>query len=181
MGLGDFTRASGGLAVAELFDRRGLGAGEVDAIVCANDVMALGALDEADRRGIRVPRDLSLVGFDDLDFARYARVPLTTVRQPVTEQVRHAVRSLAGALHGTPLLKRAITFETEFVRRRSCGCNTRSRERVLSWPLPCEAQDFAEVLRVRQKSVVANLRQAAHSGFDFVPEDWEERLFSCLH
>ncbi len=180
IGFGNFTRPSGGLAVAELFDRRGLGAGEVDAIVCANDVMALGALDELDRRGIRVPRDLSLVGFDDLDFARYARVPLTTVRQPVTEQVRHAVRSLAGALHGTPLLKRAITFETEFVRRRSCGCNTRSRERVLSWPLPGEAQDFAEVLRVRQKSVVANLRQAAHSGFDFVPEEWEEQLFSTF-
>ena len=180
MGFGDFNRASGGLAVAEIFDRRGLGLGEVDAIVCANDVMALGALDELDRRGIRVPRDLSLVGFDDLDFARYARVPLTTVRQPVTEQVRHAVRSLAGALHGTALLKRAITFETEFVRRRSCGCNTRSRERVLSWPSPGEAQDFAEVLRARQKNVVANLRQAAHSGFDFVPEDWEERLFTAF-
>jgi diguanylate cyclase (GGDEF)-like protein len=180
MGFGDFTRASGGLAVAELLDPGGLGPGEVDAIVCANDVMALGALDELDRRGIRVPRDLSLVGFDDLDFARYARVPLTTVRQPVTEQVRHAVRSLAGALHGTPLTTRAITFETEFVRRRSCGCNTRSRERVLSWPLPGETQDFASALRVRQKSVVANLRQAAHSGFDFVPEDWEERLFSTF-
>ena len=57
IGFGNFTRPSGGLAVAELFDRRGLGAGEVDAIVCANDVMALGALDELDRRGIRVPRD----------------------------------------------------------------------------------------------------------------------------
>ncbi len=177
MGFGDFTRASGGLAVAEFFDRRGLGAGEVDAIVCANDVMALGALDELDRRGVRVPRDLSLVGFDDLDFARYARVPLTTVRQPVTEQVRHAVRTLAGALRGTPLLERAITFETEFVRRRSCGCNTRSRERVLSWPRPGETQDFASTLRARQESVVADLRQAAHGGFDFVPEDWERRLF----
>jgi diguanylate cyclase (GGDEF)-like protein len=180
MGFGDFTRASGGLAVSELLDPSGLGASEVDAIVCANDVMALGALDELDRRGIRVPRDLSLVGFDDLDFARYARVPLTTVRQPVTEQVRHAVRSLAGALRGTPLLKRPITFETEFVRRRSCGCNTRSRERVLSWPLPGETQDFAAALRVRQNTVLANLHQAAHSGFDFVPEDWEERLFSAF-
>jgi diguanylate cyclase (GGDEF)-like protein len=180
MGQGDFTRTSGSLAVAELFDRCGLAAGEVDAIVCANDVMALGALDELDRRGVRVPRDLSLVGFDDLDFARYARVPLTTVRQPVTEQVRHAVRSLAGALHGIPLLERAITFETEFVRRRSCGCNTRSRERVLSWPLPGETKDFAGALRDRQESVVTNLRQAAHGGFDFVPEDWERRLFSTF-
>jgi diguanylate cyclase (GGDEF)-like protein len=180
MGFGDFTRASGGLAVGDLLDGRGFGAGELDAIVCANDVMALGALDELDRRGVRVPRDLSLVGFDDLDFARYARVPLTTVRQPVTEQVRYAVRSLAGALHGTPLVARAITFETEFVRRRSCGCRTRSRERVLSWPLPGETQDFAGALRVRQESVVANLHQAAHGGFDFVTEDWEQRLFSAF-
>jgi diguanylate cyclase (GGDEF)-like protein len=180
MGFGDFTRASGSLAAGELLDRRGLGAGEVDAIVCANDVMALGVLDELDRRGLRVPRDLSLVGFDDLDFARYARVPLTTVRQPVTEQVRHAVRSLAGALHGTPLFERAITFETEFVRRRSCGCRTRSRERVLSWPLPGETQDFASTKRARQESVVTNLRQAAHGGFDFVSEDWERQLFSTF-
>ena len=180
MGFGDFTRGSGGLAVGELLDGRGLGSGELDAIVCANDVMALGALDELDRRGVRVPRDLSLVGFDDLDFARYARVPLTTVRQPVTEQVRYAVRSLAGALHGTPLVARAITFETEFVRRRSCGCRTRSRERVLSWPLPGETQDFASALRARQESVVTNLRQAAHGGFDFVTEDWEQRLFSAF-
>jgi diguanylate cyclase (GGDEF)-like protein len=180
MGFGDFTRASGGLAAGELLDGRGLGSGEVDAIVCANDVMALGALDELDRRGVRVPRDLSLVGFDDLDFARYARVPLTTVRQPVTEQVRHAVRSLAGALHGTSLVARAITFETEFVRRRSCGCRTRSRERVLSWPLPGETQDFAGALRARQESVLANLGQSAHGGFDFVTEDWEQRLFSAF-
>jgi diguanylate cyclase (GGDEF)-like protein len=142
--------------------------------------MALGALDELDRRGIRVPRDLSLVGFDDLDFARYARVPLTTVRQPVTEQVRHAVRSLAGAVRGTPLNDGVVTFETEFVRRRSCGCNTRSRERVLSWPLPGESQDFSGALRARQESVVANLRQSAHGGFDFVPENWERRLFSTF-
>jgi diguanylate cyclase (GGDEF)-like protein len=180
IGFGDFTRGSGGLAVGELLDGRGLGAGDVDAIVCANDVMALGALDELDRRGVRVPRDLSLVGFDDLDFARYARVPLTTVRQPVTEQVRYAVRSLAGALHGTPLVARAITFETEFVRRRSCGCRTRSRERVLSWPLPGETQDFASALRARQESVVTNLRQAAHGGFDFVTEDWEQRLLAAF-
>jgi len=177
---GSFTRASGGVAVAELFDQRGLGPSDVDAIVCANDLMALGALDELDRRGLRVPHDLSLVGFDDLDFARYARVPLTTVRQPVTEQVRHAVRSLAAALHGTPLLERTITFETEFVRRRSCGCHTRSRDRVLSWPLPGEAQDFASAFRAREESVVANLRQAAHAGFDFVPEDWEERLVAAF-
>jgi len=128
-------------------------------------------------RGVRVPRDLSLVGFDDLDFARYARVPLTTVRQPVTEQVRHAVRTLAGALAWNSAARAAITFETEFVRRRSCGCNTRSRERVCPGPGRARLRISPAPCAPRQESVVADLRQAAHGGFDFVPEDWERRLF----
>ncbi|HEX7598160.1 MAG TPA: GGDEF domain-containing protein, partial [Polyangia bacterium] len=66
------------------------------------------------------------------------------------------------------------------VRRRSCGCDLRSRERVLSWPVPSEAHDFAGSLRAREETVLANLRQAAHSGFDFVPDDWEQRLFSSF-
>ena len=83
-------------------------------------------------------------------------------------------------MRGIPLLARPITFETEFVRRRSCGCDLRSRERVLSWPVPSEAHDFAGSLRAREETVLANLRQAAHSGFDFVPDDWEQRLFSSF-
>jgi diguanylate cyclase (GGDEF)-like protein len=179
-GRGDFTQASGRQAVSELFDQHGLGPGEIDAVVCTNDVMALGALDELDRRGMRVPRDLALIGFDDLDFARYARVPLTTVRQPVIEQIRHAVRNLAACLRGKPMSERTVTFETEFVRRRSCGCKTRSRDRVLSWPMPGETRDFTSELRARQETVLNNLSQAAHGGFDFVPENWEERLFAAF-
>ncbi len=176
---GDFTRASGARAVAVLFDERGLGPGELDGIVSANDPMALGAFEELDRRGVRVPRDLAVVGVDDLEIARYARVPLTTVRQPVVEQVSHAVRVLAEALRGAALREQAITFQTEFVRRRSCGCSVRAREPLPAWSTPGR-EDFATALRARRAQVTSDLRRAAHGGFDFVPEGWEGTLFDSF-
>lgn len=176
---GDFTPASGARAIATLFDERGLKADQFTAIACANDVMALGALDELDRRGIRVPRDLAMVGFDDSEVARYARVPLTTMRQPVAEQVCHAVRVLAAALRGAPACDQPITFQTEFVRRRSCGCSMRAREPLPAWDTPGR-DDVASALRARRADVMADLRRAAHGGFDFVSEGWEDRLLDSF-
>jgi len=141
------TRGSGGLAVGELLDGRGLGLGRAGCHRVRQRRHGFGgASTSSTGAGLGCRANLSLVGFDDLDFARYARVPLTTVRQPVTEQVRYAVRSLAGALHGTPLVARAITLRRNRARRRSCGCRTRSRERVLSWPLPGETPGFRQRL-----------------------------------
>jgi LacI family transcriptional regulator len=64
------------------------------AIMCANDLIALGVLREFARSGIRVPDDVSIVGFDDLSWSEVASVPLTTVRQPREEMGRRAVRML---------------------------------------------------------------------------------------
>lgn len=74
------TVASGRLAgskMAELPERK-----RPDAIFCANDLLALGVLQEVIRRGLRVPDDLAIVGYDDIEFASAASVPLTSVRQP---------------------------------------------------------------------------------------------------
>ncbi|MDJ0378765.1 LacI family DNA-binding transcriptional regulator [Cryobacterium sp. PH31-L1] len=64
------------------------------AIMCGNDLTALGVLLEFAHRGIRVPDDVSIVGFDDLSWSEAATVPLTTVRQPREEMGRQAVRLL---------------------------------------------------------------------------------------
>jgi LacI family transcriptional regulator len=64
------------------------------AIMCGNDLIALGVLLEFAHQGIRVPDDVSIVGFDDLYWLEAATVPLTTVRQPREELGRHAVRLL---------------------------------------------------------------------------------------
>ncbi len=178
---GNFTRESGARAVATLFDVRGLRPEDIDAIACADDLMALGALDELDRRGLDVPRQMALVGFDDTEFARYARVPLTTVRQPIDEQVRHAVAVLAAAVHGAESGRQVLTFETEFVPRRSCGCPMRHhRETVPSPAVTTDGMDLGAALRARRSIMVRDLGHASHGGFEFIPEGWEDRLFDSF-
>ena len=90
--LGDFTSAWGVDAAQRLLmnpDKR------PDAIVCANDLIALGVLRELSRRGIRVPDDLLVTGFDDIASAELAVPSLTTVRQPYETLAREALRLLA--------------------------------------------------------------------------------------
>jgi diguanylate cyclase (GGDEF)-like protein len=115
---GDFQRAAGVLAIRELFDNRRV---KCDAVVAASDYMALGAIEEATARGIRVPEDLAVVGFDDVEEASCSSPPLTTVRQPLFDQGRWAVEVLLDLIRGRPTPDR-IQLHTEFVRRSSCGC-----------------------------------------------------------
>ena len=81
---GDFTEVSGEAAIAAWVDRRKVDVRGLDAIVAANDSMAFGAMEALKQRGVSVPEDLSIVGFDDVEAARYADMPLTTVQQPLT-------------------------------------------------------------------------------------------------
>ncbi len=118
---GDFTHASGGRAVAELFDRRQVRAGEVDAIVASNDYMAAGAIEELTRRRITVPAELAVVGFDDITLARTHHPSLTTVRQPLDRLGREAAERVLAAIGGQALDSHH-SLETELVLRRSCGC-----------------------------------------------------------
>jgi DNA-binding LacI/PurR family transcriptional regulator len=64
------------------------------AVICSSDLMAIGALQEAGLRGLRVPDDLSIVGFDGIDAATWTNPPLTTVEQPIDEIARTAVEAL---------------------------------------------------------------------------------------
>src|SRR5262249_48243363 len=64
------------------------------AVFAASDAMALGAMHAIRHRGLRIPQDIAVVGFDDLPLAASATPPLTTVRQPIDEMSTHAVRVL---------------------------------------------------------------------------------------
>ena len=91
---GDFTMASGAAALRRLLAR-----GRPQAIVCANDEMAIGAIKALREAGLGVPRDVSVIGFDDISFAAFSDPPLTTIRQPRREFGHAAVAAL---LHGVP-------------------------------------------------------------------------------
>lgn len=70
---------------------------DIDAVVAANDRMALGAMHVLRGRGLRIPEDVAVTGFDDIEEAAWFAPPLTSVAQPLAEMGRQAVRTLQSA------------------------------------------------------------------------------------
>jgi DNA-binding LacI/PurR family transcriptional regulator/signal transduction histidine kinase len=116
---GNFQAQAGADAVRLLIDERGRG---FDALVAANDHMALGAIEVLRARGRRIPADVAVVGFDDVEDARFAPVPLATVRQPLRAQGRLAAESVIRRVRGGGTDFGAV-LSAEFVPRLSCGCD----------------------------------------------------------
>lgn len=90
------------------------------ALVCGNDVLAIGALCECAARGVRVPQSLSVVGFDDIDMAAGASPPLTTVRVPAAQIGRRAATRMLARLAGEAV-PRIEELPAEMVVRASTG------------------------------------------------------------
>lgn len=110
-----FTVEGGQSAAGELID-----SGHT-AIVCGSDLMALGAVRAARARGLRVPQEVSVVGFDDSRLLEFTDPALTTVRQPVAVMGRAVVDALDAEIDGTPVTRTELLFAPELVVRGSTG------------------------------------------------------------
>lgn len=110
-----FSVEGGDVAASRLLDRG------CTAIVCGSDMMALGAIRAARSRGLDVPRDLSVVGYDDSPLIAFTDPPLTTVRQSVTAMSQAAVRALIDEVSGAPAPRAEFVFRPELVVRGSTG------------------------------------------------------------
>jgi DNA-binding LacI/PurR family transcriptional regulator len=111
--LGDFTRISGADAMRHLLQDDP----QLDAVFAANDLMAIGALRTLREAGRRVPDDVAVVGFDDIEAALYTAPPLTTVRSPMGEQAARTVRLLLDLLaNGTA---DSVILPTDLIQRES--------------------------------------------------------------
>ncbi len=115
---GDFLISSGIRAVRLLLEERQT---TFEAVVSANDDMALGVLIALQQRGLRVPEDVKVIGFDDVPEAAFSSPPLTTVRQPLYEQGRAAAEILFARLAGSKVLDTAV-LSAKLIVRHSCGC-----------------------------------------------------------
>jgi DNA-binding LacI/PurR family transcriptional regulator len=89
------------------------------ALVCASDPLALGAIRAARRAGLRVPDDVSVIGYDDSAFMSSVEPPLTTVRQPIEAMGRAAVAALLAQVRGEDMPSDELLFEPELVVRKS--------------------------------------------------------------
>ena len=115
---GNFRYEEGQIAIQKLLD----GNSPPTAVLAANDEMAMGAMDAAQSRSLRVPEDLAVIGFDDIQMSALTRPSLTTVRQPMQLLGEAAVRLLFDRLQNSNGLPRHEVLDTELVIRRSCGC-----------------------------------------------------------
>ena len=113
---GDFGRVRARELAAQLLE----GAEVPRAIVCSNDQSALGVLDAAGARGVRVPEDLVVTGFDGIDAGRFSTPPLTTVHQPMGALGRAAVRAIVDRLERREGPPRAMRLPVEVLLRESC-------------------------------------------------------------
>ncbi|AXK37615.1 LacI family transcriptional regulator [Streptomyces armeniacus] len=88
-------------------------------IVCGSDLMALGVVRAARQRGLRVPADVSVIGYDDSELNAFTDPPLTTVRQPVRSMANAAVQGLLEEIGGNPVPRTEFVFQPELVVRGS--------------------------------------------------------------
>jgi diguanylate cyclase (GGDEF)-like protein len=178
----DFTPGSAREAMARILD-----AGPPpQAVVCANDAMAIGARSEILHRGLRIPDDIVLTGYDDIEEARTMVPSLTSVNASVYHQAFRAVESALELLEGAPPLVESIP--TKLVLRRSCGCRAGSSNFVLP-RLMVEATNAPQPGHLREilsdptgseaflAGLEATFDQAEHAEIDH----WEQVLLAAAH
>ena len=120
--LGDFTAEGGAQAIHQWLDQAKLRPHlDLEAIVACNDIMANGILEALRERGLQVPYDIALVGFDNHAWTRTTVPPLTTVTIPYYEMGGQAVEMMAARLLGESPPEQ-VSEPTRLVVRRSCGC-----------------------------------------------------------
>jgi LacI family transcriptional regulator, repressor for deo operon, udp, cdd, tsx, nupC, and nupG len=111
----NFTMESARLAAGRLIEHGYTG------LICASDVIALGAIRGARRLGLDVPKDISVVGYDDSALMTCTDPPLTTIRQPIEQMGQAAVELLVSQIEGAPANDDELLFEPELVVRGSTG------------------------------------------------------------
>jgi LacI family transcriptional regulator len=115
----DWTSSSG---AAAMHQRLSLGAPLPEVFACANDQIAVGVIYALNDRGLSVPGDVAITGFDDITLTRYFNPPLTTIRQSGNLLGERAVELLVASLNGVEISERTVVLPTQLIVRRSCGC-----------------------------------------------------------
>jgi phosphoserine phosphatase RsbU/P len=165
---GDFSEASGSRVIHQL----GIdGSVPFQALVAANDSMALGALAELNRRRVRVPEQLLMLSFDDVPEGRWGKPSLTTVRQSLSLIAGRAIDQVLRQLRGeTP--EPLVLVPGEIVIRESCGCRSADLQRDLRPSLDVVGFDASN----GQNRLETALAEIYPSGSDALDPDWRSDL-----
>ena len=173
---GNYLGPAGAEAVRLLLDERKV---KFEAIASANDEMALGAITALQERGLRVPDDVSVVGFDDLEEAKFASPPLTTIRQPLYEQGRRATEMLLALMAGEDVPS-YVTLPTELVIRQSCGCQPKVELPIIDPSTIQTGETFEAVIAAKRQQILTDMAKAAGVSANSLGPGWAERLLEAF-
>ena len=175
---GNFQSSDGQPAVELLLDQRQL---ELDAIVCANDLTALGVIETLSARGLQVPDDIAVVGFDDITESRYFLSPLTTVHQPLYEIGWRAAELVWRQICGETIPARVV-LPTALVLRQSCGCLFETTRHAVAglWDAPHASTELATMLTQRRAELLAMLVPALQEQWPSFAPAWAAQLLDAF-
>ncbi|MBR4732035.1 MAG: GGDEF domain-containing protein [Lachnospiraceae bacterium] len=139
-----------------------------EAIICANDFMAISVLVALKERNLRVPEDVALAGFDDLEEVRYLEPAITSVHMPCYEIGRQALYLIDKLNHGGKS-KQIVRLPADFARRKSCGCEVE------------EHGHWAEQLYSQRNYLSVAIMQNGFLNADYESCDTIEELFNVAY
>jgi sigma-B regulation protein RsbU (phosphoserine phosphatase) len=173
---GTFEKSAGEAAVEVLVDERKV---SFDGLVAANDYMALGAIPALQERDLRVPSDVAVVGFDDIEDARFSTPPLTTVRQPLYQQGEAALELVLAQLEGAQVAPQT-TAATELVVRLSCGClSGLTRPGRVGTVTPTRTP-LDSLLVDHGDDVARQIGRAVHGADTSLPQGWDRQVVDAF-
>lgn len=111
--LGEYSIDTGYKGTLEILEKT-----KIDGICCGNDLIAIGAINALTKKGIQIPKDIRIVGFDDIQMAQYVNPPLTTIRQPIREMGEEAVKMLIAIIEKKSKGEVKV-LKTKLVERRT--------------------------------------------------------------
>jgi DNA-binding LacI/PurR family transcriptional regulator/GAF domain-containing protein len=155
-----------------LFDERKLQPqADLDALVAVDDYVALPALEELQARGIQVPDDVAVVGFDDVEDSRFVAPPLTTVRQPLREQGRLALEMVLAQLRGEEVPQQTM-LQAKLVARQSCGCLSQAAVQAAVGPVIMTGDSLETGFVARREEVLAEMTRAIEASSPDIDPEW---------
>ncbi len=174
---GDFSFESGVRAVSELALALGGGLTDLDAVVACNDRMAIGVMRALQDRGVAIPADVAVTGFDDITEAELTYPPLSTLRQPMPRLGQEAMRLvLAQVQHRSQPQNQVL--EVELVVRRSCGCSGFTADQH-----SIRAPSFGRLgggLLINRERIQLELTRRSQGTLGAAGRGWEQRLFAAV-
>ncbi|MBN1120744.1 MAG: substrate-binding domain-containing protein [Anaerolineae bacterium] len=152
---------------------------EFDAIVAANDLLAIGIIEQLNERGLYVPEDVAVIGFDDLDVAAACTPPLATVAQPIIDQGVEGVRALIAKIRGEPVPD-LVVLPTHLVTRRSCGCLSPWVSGVKRRDPIEDGTNLIDLAKAWPETILAQVRSLVQSSHVRLPDDWPANLLTAF-